>query len=392
MTRKLFWEKPYQIEFKAKVIEIHEHGLILDETLFHPFGGAQLSDIGVLSFNNESYKVINVTKENEKIIHHLNPSFKEKIKVGDNLSGKIDWEHRYGIMKGHTSQHILSAYFMDIFDIETGEVQIHPEDVTLHLKKKISLDQLEDVIKKANQTSIRENIVVKPIILPYQDANKRYSGKTRGKIPKNDFVRIIEIEGLDLICCGGAHVSQTVEIGPIFIYKFNRGMEIKYFVGKKAIEAISEFNIRLIKSSDLLNKPLLVIDEAIERNSAEISSLRQLNKDMTIKIMEELSKSPGEKIKNVSVNVLEFPLNQKLVTAGFNRFPINSLLIVRLNPLMLMFLSSCSDINAKDIILYFNQKFGGKGGGNPKVAQGKLEKEPKDIMKVIKEFLNNQKW
>ncbi len=55
--------------------------------------------------------------------------------------------------------------------------------------------------------------------------------------------------------------------------------------------------------------------------------------------------------------------------------------------LMLMILSSCSDINAKDVLQFFNQKFGGKGGGNPKVAQGKLEKEPKEIIEIIKEFL-----
>ena len=43
-------------------------------------------------------------------------------------------------------------------------------------------------------------------------------------IPKNEKIRIVEIEGFDKSACGGTHVSNTNEIGEIEIFKLqNKG-------------------------------------------------------------------------------------------------------------------------------------------------------------------------
>ena len=37
----------------------------------------------------------------------------------------------------------------------------------------------------------------------------------------------MEIEDLDLVCCGGTHIKDTNEIGKVYIYDFKRGNEIR---------------------------------------------------------------------------------------------------------------------------------------------------------------------
>ena len=99
MTRKLYWEAPYEKEFTATVISIQNEGIILDQTLFYPYGGNQLSDNGVIKVNDVIYDVKKVTKQGDEIIHHISSQFINEFKVEDAITGKIDWKHRYGLMK-----------------------------------------------------------------------------------------------------------------------------------------------------------------------------------------------------------------------------------------------------------------------------------------------------
>ena len=79
MTKKLYWETPYETKFKAEVKSIRENGIILDKTLFYPESRNQLSDRGYLSINNLRIEVTHVIKEGDDILHQLSPNFKKKL-------------------------------------------------------------------------------------------------------------------------------------------------------------------------------------------------------------------------------------------------------------------------------------------------------------------------
>jgi alanyl-tRNA synthetase len=53
-----------------------------------------------------------------------------------------------------------------------------------------------------------------------------------------------------------------------------------------------------------------------------------------------------------------------------------------------MVLSSCSIINANELLQKMLEDFGGRGGGNPKVAQGKLNRDPPDLREYIQESVD----
>ena len=47
-TDLLFRDDAYMKSATARVLEVHEHGIELDRTIFYPMGGGQPGDCGVL--------------------------------------------------------------------------------------------------------------------------------------------------------------------------------------------------------------------------------------------------------------------------------------------------------------------------------------------------------
>ncbi|MFX0063741.1 MAG: alanine--tRNA ligase-related protein [Candidatus Hermodarchaeota archaeon] len=386
MTQKIYWERSYETEFEAQIIEIREDAVILSQTLFYPAGGGQLSDRGFLKKENTSFEVIEVNKEDDLILHHLKTPFKGKLAIGDTISGHIDWDFRYAIMKAHTSQHVFSATIKRLYGVDTQQAILEPEEVTIHLTSKITAEELQNALQTTLSLCL-EGRRVRSDVLTRQEVQNKYANQLRGILIDEDPVRIVEIDGWDFMCCGGTHVSKTTEIGLLFVFTFRKGTELKYYVGSRALKAISEANIRLLKAANLLNQPVLLVDELVKQRLNEILSLRQTNKELGLKTLDLLVQTPGIKINNTDVKILDLPIDRKLVTAAFKRFPSNSLLFVKLSSVMVMILSSSPEAQAHKLLQVFTTQFGGKGGGGPKVAQGSLEKEPEDILSVIKLFL-----
>jgi len=81
MTRKLFWEDPYGTRFTAKICSIKEDGIILDQTLFYPFSGGQLSDRGFLRIEGKKFEVENVTIDGDDILHHISGLIQNEINI-----------------------------------------------------------------------------------------------------------------------------------------------------------------------------------------------------------------------------------------------------------------------------------------------------------------------
>ena len=225
MTKKLFWAQPYEKEFEATIIAIRKEGVVLDQTLFYSEGGGQASDRGILKAGNLKFEVEDVFKKGKEIIHHIKSDFQDKLKVGDKVIGIIDWVYRYGLMKAHSSQHIFSAIILRKFNIETTRVKIDFEDVSFNLAQEISYNQLKSAFQETNVICTLDNHEIVGEIISLEEA-KKFSNQIRGDIPKEDAIRLIRAENCDLVCCGGTHVQNTTEIGPLVIYSFQKGKDI----------------------------------------------------------------------------------------------------------------------------------------------------------------------
>lgn len=383
MTEKLYWKIPYETSFKAEVIKITEDGIILDKTLFYPEGGNQISDLGVIIIDNLELKIERVSKAGDSIVHHLSAADQKKIKKGDKVRGKIDWEYRYGIMRAHSSQHILSALIKCVYNIDTTRANIAFEEVFLQIGNKISKDQLIEVLQKFNEICTIKNYALTSKIV---DKNKAKSlvKQIRGDVPDETQLRVIEIEGLDLNCCGGTHIKNSTEIGPVYLTEFRKGRNFKYLVGNTAITEFSKQNVEAVDLAQSLNAPIKEFSIKIQKQISLVSTLREKIENLLQTTLDSLSRNPTATINNINVGILEADIDYKIITKSFRTFPPDYLLIVKKPGLKLVILSNNEDTKANSILDLYLEKYGGKGGGSPKSAQGTLENDVEDFLKDLR--------
>ncbi|WP_369611355.1 alanyl-tRNA editing protein AlaXM [Sulfurisphaera javensis] len=227
MVEKLYLTDCYIKEFKAKITKIEGNLVFLDKTAFYPGGGGVENDKGFLSFNGGKVEVTNVKEVDNDVAHEVSSI---PFKVGDEITGIIDWGRRYKMMRLHTASHIIASIAYSKYNAKVTGGNISPE----YAKDDFDVDdknKLLEIVKEANEIA-KKSIPVKIYFLKREEALK-IPGivKLAEKMPPNiDLWRIVEIEGIDIQADGGPHVSNTSEIGEIVPIKVeNRGK------GKKRI-------------------------------------------------------------------------------------------------------------------------------------------------------------
>jgi alanyl-tRNA synthetase/misacylated tRNA(Ala) deacylase len=226
-TKLLFLEDSYRKEFSAEVLSFENTYAVFDQTCFYPQSGGQECDIGVIEKEGEMFTVSEVKKNKGIVLHKIDGILKK----GDKITGKIDWNRRYQMMKYHTALHILSRVVFNLFGGEVAGNQISPNKARIDFDLE-KIEAREEIEKKTNEI-IKEGRSVKVYTVPREEAEKIVDDKTRVDLLP-DFIkniRLVDIENFDIDACGGTHVKNTKEIGEIKITKIeNKGKNRKRLV------------------------------------------------------------------------------------------------------------------------------------------------------------------
>jgi len=232
MTHRIYHEDSYQTEFTAEVIFIDEenHGVSLNQTAFFPGGGGQPADEGLFIYSSLDVPLERIKIINGELIHILSQAHSLP-EVGTHITGKINWNYRYQLMRTHTAMHILcGVIFRDYSASVTGGNMTS-------LKGRMDFEfaslqkELVTVIEDAVNLEIAQGRRVSWRSIPREEAFQ-IPDLIRTKInllpPHIPEVRVVEIEGLDLQADGGTHVKNTSEVGKIKITDYkSKGRENK---------------------------------------------------------------------------------------------------------------------------------------------------------------------
>ncbi|MEM0453804.1 MAG: alanyl-tRNA editing protein AlaXM [Sulfolobales archaeon] len=229
MQELIYQLDSYIREFSAKVVKRFDEGVILDRTAFHPRSGGVANDLGVIIKGVSRYEVVDVVFSDDGVLHVIKGGT-SGIEVGDVVSGVIDWDRRYRLMRLHTAAHVLAAiFFRDYNALITGG-NVSPEyaydDYSLEV---FDRGIFEDVIMKANEV-IRSDAEVKIYWLDRDEALKIPGVvKLASKMPPDvSKLRIVEIPGIDIQADGGPHVKRLSEVGEIVLINLeNKGRKRK---------------------------------------------------------------------------------------------------------------------------------------------------------------------
>jgi len=256
-TRMLYYDEPYQKEFDAHVVAKKKVGkdvwLVLDKTLFYPEGWGQPFDQGILSMGAEEFKVSSVQKLEGIVFHRIdNP---EKIKKGDIVHGRIDWEKRYILMKMHSATHLVAGAARKVIGPHIWQAGANKgferSRIDLTHYKPFTQEEIVQIERVANDV-VKKEMPIKSQVLSRKEAEKKYGFVLYqgGASPGKD-VRVIDTaNGFDVEACGGTHLKNTGEIDLIKIMRTERIQDgvnrIEFAAGDPAFDFITE-NESIIK-------------------------------------------------------------------------------------------------------------------------------------------------
>lgn len=191
------------------------YDVTLDDTILYPEGGGQPCDYG--SFN-ENINVKHVYKAHDgQIIHQTDAP----LIVGQQVTVTIDWARRYDHMQQHSSQHLISATFINMFDCHTVSWWLSTSPAECYIefdRPEITNEQLDAAEQRCNDL-IRAALPIYMHTFPTVD-HALHDEEFTSRLPKHKVlddhligtVRVIEIDGVDMNPCGGTHVEKTSEL------------------------------------------------------------------------------------------------------------------------------------------------------------------------------------
>jgi len=206
--------------FEATVEEATDDYIVLDGTHFYPEGGGQPPDHGRLDWPSGAADVVDVQKEYGDVRHYLGTVNGELPSKGAEAEAVIDWERRQALRRMHTAQHVVSKIVLDEFGAQTAGNQIHVGRSRIDFEPADFSDDDVTLIEGRTNTVIRNDLPVEKMEMPRAEAEEK-TPDGRGLldlIPDHvDPLRMVKIGDLDLCPCGGTHVDQLREVGPIRI-------------------------------------------------------------------------------------------------------------------------------------------------------------------------------
>jgi len=231
MTELLYQIDSYLKEFSAQVVGHvpEQNGVLLDRTAFYPGGGGQPNDAGQLLVDSKVYSVTSVARGNIHIVEGELPA------VGTTVTGKLDWDRRYKLMRTHTAMHILCGVVWRDYGASVTGGNMEPlsgrMDFEFEQKQKELVTEIETRINAevAAARDIRVKILPRDEAFKIPDLIRTKINLLPEGIPE---VRTVEIIGLDLQADGGTHVANTREVGHLRIsdYKSKGGINKRIYL------------------------------------------------------------------------------------------------------------------------------------------------------------------
>lgn len=288
-TRPLFHENPYQMDFDATVLRVlGERYIILDKTCFYPEGGGQLSDTGILQFNDKTWSVKSVYKVGDVIVHEVDKRF--DVPPGTIVRGRVDSGRRLSLMKHHTATHIILGAARRVLGDHVwqagAEKTVSKARLDITHYKPLSREEIYRIENLANKV-VWENRTIHTSFIERNMAEEKYGFSIyQGGVPGGEKIRIVEIDGWDAQACYGTHCSRTGEVGVVKILRTDRIQDgvirLEFAAGEKALEHIRSLEDRMRKIASMLQSPLDFIESRIKSILDEQRSLKK-----RLSIMEE---------------------------------------------------------------------------------------------------------
>lgn len=224
---------PFNEEFSQLFKDMTEqhHVVTTEKTIFHPQGGGQPSDTGLLKGSSSNFTVLATRMDLNGQVLHLgifeDPT--SMFKAGDAVEQAIDVEKRLLYSRLHTAGHVLGSAVRHLLE---KEIEHFDELKASHFPDSAACEfqgSIEGKWKDPIQHKLDEYLAAKmPVQIEWWDEEDfRARGlerliPDRSLVPAGEKSRVVNIVGAEVYPCGGTHVETTDQCGPVMVKKIAR--------------------------------------------------------------------------------------------------------------------------------------------------------------------------
>ncbi|MFB6266789.1 MAG: alanyl-tRNA editing protein [Halodesulfurarchaeum sp.] len=396
--------EPSVTSFEATVSRLDGREVVLSETYFYPEGGGQPADRGTIG----GIPVTHVSSRDGEVVHHLEADPKtldtgEAIAEGTTVSAAIDEAFRTYAMRAHTASHTIYGAGRRLFDdIGYGGFDIDEEKVRVDFETGTDID--DDVLVELERLTNRTVWDSRPVSweeVPKEEALDReeiaFNAATEeGVMDDAETIRVVTIEGWDVAACGGTHVRNTREIGPVSVLERSNPGEgltrVEFAVGPTAIERRAMEHRAAMDASRTIGTNIEGLPEAVERLTNETDRLEGRVQDLTAEVLaarlEDLDRFEAAghtwevgAVEGFEANAVGEQIKERVGN------PADAIAAVGADQRPYIVVATSGDIDAGKVVASVTDEFGGGGGGSPNFAQGGgLDADPDEVLAFVRDW------
>ncbi|MEM3085991.1 MAG: alanine--tRNA ligase [Halobacteria archaeon] len=392
-TRRLYYEKPADLAFTAKVTAVAGQWVALDATAFYPEGGGQPADQGVLAVKGKAATVRDVQESKGVVLHRVDHP--REFKAGDRVEGEVNAARRIAHTKHHTATHVVLEACRRVLGPhvwQTGAQKgIHSARLDITHFRPLDPEELRRIESVANAL-LMENLPVEAVFRDRNEAERAHGfGLYQGGIAPGPRIRTVTVDG-NVQACGGTHCESTGVIGSVKILRAERiqdGVErLEYAAGEAALRAVQERESTLRRAADALRVPPEQLPKSVEKFFEEWKergkALERLHAAMARAHVEEAVREAKG-----CVAVVKTEIDDSNMAKVAREVAGRGLLCIVARRDGRFVVATGGKTDAREVVKKMCEILGGKGGGRPEVAQGvgvnvnKLEEALKIGMGVL---------
>lgn len=399
--------EPYATRFESVVTAVDGRRVWLESTHFFAESGGQPADCGTIG----DVPVVDVTIENGEPVHVVETA--PRFRPGTRVLCSIDWDTRMYCMRAHTASHVLFGAVRRVLeDAAYAGMEIGNERVRLDLETDERVDddalvRLDELVNRA----VWESRPVSWDSMPVAEARETdavvVSDATEDTAFEKGRVRIVTIgdadaggprttttsgEPWDVAACGGTHVRNTREIGPVTVLGRENpepgrvGVELA--VGPRAIERRETEKRVTFAASRQLGVPLGEATGELSRLEAEREELADVVGTLQRELVETRIESAEPFDRDgwtwVATTAGVDDADRAGEVAGDVAGDLADVVVVAGeadSPFAVVAAAEDADADAAAILYELTEKFGGCGDGSPDLAQGEdFDVDPDEVL------------
>jgi alanyl-tRNA synthetase len=394
MTTRIYYSEPWCREFDARVTDACPRdartSVYLDRTAFYPTSGGQPHDMGTLG----GVPLVEVLDEDDGRVAHVVDG---ALAVGQAVHGAIAWPRRFDHMQQHTGQHLLSAAFDRLFEVRTESFHLGSDVSTIDLARAVSAGEVAAAETLSNQVVWED----RPVGIRFVTDEEASRLPFRKPPVKEGRIRVIEIEEFDLSACGGTHVSRTGEVGIVGVRsweKYKGGMRVEFVCGGRALDAYRTFRDAVTGSIRALSvlpgelaDGIAKLQTANKDAQREIKTLRERLGAFDGRALADGAETIGGlKVVVAAVDGYDAATIKPVVVAASSQPGGVAVLFSTGSPRVVAAArdASAAHVDCGALVRALTERFGGKGGGRPELAQGGgMQAEVEDLVAFAKTWI-----